>query len=59
MESGEKMRIIMEGRIIERRLKPDKIDNMKPPEELYRKIIEELKQKGIYHSSLYSFYKVF
>jgi hypothetical protein len=49
MESGEKMRIIMEGRIIERRLKPDKIDNMKPPEELYRKIIEELKQKGIYH----------
>ena len=48
MKFTEKLRIIIEGKIIESRLKPDEADNRKPPEELYQRIVEELKQKGIY-----------
>jgi hypothetical protein len=39
-----------EAEKIEAELEPDPlIDNMKPPEELYRRIVQELKDKGIYH----------
>ncbi|BFL47718.1 hypothetical protein C3B58_21580 [Lactonifactor longoviformis] len=39
-----------EAEQIERELKEDPvIDHMKPPKELYDRIVQELKDKGIYH----------
>ena len=44
--------IILEGKWIEKGLKPDQyIDNMAPPKELYHRIVQELKDKGIYHEN--------
>lgn len=43
--------IMLEGKWIEQNLKPDAIDNMEPPRELYHKIVQELKDKGIYHEN--------
>ncbi|BFL46950.1 hypothetical protein [Lactonifactor longoviformis] len=44
--------IILEGKWIEKGLKPDHyIDNMTPPKELYHRIVQELKDKGIYHEN--------
>lgn len=43
--------IMLEGKWIEQNLKPDAIDNMPPPRELYLKIVQELKDKGIYHEN--------
>lgn len=43
--------IMLEGKWIEQNLKPDAIDNMTPPRELYLKIVQELKDKGSYHEN--------
>lgn len=51
MKDTEKIRIILEGKLIERRLKTDAIDEMKPPKELYDRIVQQLKDMGIYHDT--------
>ncbi|SHF59640.1 hypothetical protein [Lactonifactor longoviformis] len=51
MNFFKKLIILIEGKKIERNLKHSDLDRMEPPKELYNRIVQQLKDMGIYHNT--------